>query len=86
MRPQSLILSLLAGSFLLAAAAPARADWDDWQRREAREYRHHVWVEQQRRRERAWREHEWREHHRYDGPQAYGVAPWRYSGGAFTRY
>jgi hypothetical protein len=50
---------LLAGAatlVTLAAAAPARADWDHdgWRRHEWRE---HEW------REHEWREHEWREHH-----------------------
>ena len=38
-------------SVVLTAAAPARADWDDWHHDR---WRHHEW-----------REHEWREHYRW---------------------
>lgn len=53
MRFRTLTVALIAAAIGLGALSPARADWDNWQRREWRE---HAW------RERAWREHQWREH------------------------
>jgi len=49
----------LAGAFLTAAAAPARADWDDW---------HHDWHHR-------WHDHDgwrWRERPYYAPPPYYG--------------
>jgi hypothetical protein len=68
----------LAGPFALATLAPARADDDDWRRREWREREHERDHDRYERREREWREHEWREHHPYGNAypyQSYSYAP-----------
>lgn len=64
----STALGALAVTVLMSAAAPARADGDDWRWRR-HEWREHGW------REHAWREHEWREHHWHPVYRPYVVAP-----------
>jgi hypothetical protein len=60
MRPRSLLFGLLAGSFLLATAAPVWADEDDWRH----EHNEH-----------AWQEHEWHEHHAWNNGYSYYSPP-----------
>lgn len=66
MRTRTLILAALGAVFVAGAVSPARADYDDWRRREWRE---HQW------RERAWREHQWREQAWRERHQPYYYAP-----------
>jgi hypothetical protein len=77
-RPLIRTLLLAVGTAALlsgVAAAPARADRDDWHGRH--EWREHAW------REHEWREHEWREHEwreRFWRPgYAWGYAPYGYA-------
>ena len=72
MRIRSIIMAALGAGFMVAAAAPAFADRDDWRRHEWRE---HAW------REREWREHEWREHHwrAYEPPVVVAPPPAYYA-------
>jgi len=62
MRPLSIMLAAAGAVSVLAVAAPARADWDDW-----RDYRRpdwndrwgdHAWQD------RGWRDNDWRERQR----------------------
>jgi hypothetical protein len=61
MRAQRIVLAAAGGLAVLAAAIPARADWDGWRR--------HEW------RERAWREREWQRHHWHQPGYAYVPPP-----------
>jgi hypothetical protein len=61
MRAQRIVLAAAAGLAVLAAAIPARADWDGWRR--------HEW------RERASREREWQRDHWHQPGYAYVPPP-----------
>ncbi len=60
MKTRSVVLAALGSVFIIGAAAPAFADYDDWRRHERREHQ--------------WREHEWRERHEYR-PTYYAPPP-----------
>jgi hypothetical protein len=82
MRAITAATATLAVFGVLAASAPARADWDDydggWRRHEWRE---HQW------RERQWQEQRWHEHERRERAwQAYAPPPVAYARpGYYTR-
>jgi hypothetical protein len=68
MRAHRIVLAAAGALSVLAAVAPARADWDHdgWRRREWREHE---------RREHEWREHEWRRHERHQPGYVYAPPP-----------
>ena len=95
MRIVPIVLAAVGIMGFVAAASPARADWDDhdgWRRQEGHEHggREHQWREQR------WRDHEWRERaYRgyappviYAPPPAYYYAPpqQRYYGGGYAGF
>ena len=61
MRIQRIVLAAAGALTVLAAAMPARADWDGWRRHEWREHE--------------WREHEWQRHESHRPGYVYGPAP-----------
>ncbi len=63
---QAALLALLATSAVVAATAPARADWDHGG---GHEWRDRDW------REHDWHEHEWGRFHRHEGPYRYLPPP-----------
>jgi hypothetical protein len=81
MKGLRLVLAAAGALTVLAATAPAHADWDHngWRRQEWREHE---------RRERAWREHEWRRHHMYRPGYVHGPPPppYRTPGAYYPRH
>lgn len=65
MKSRCLVLAALGSVFVLGAAAPAFADYDDWRRHERRDHE--------------WREHEWRERREHWRPTYYAPPPVYYA-------
>jgi hypothetical protein len=76
MRLCSIILAAAGAVSVLAAAAPARADWDDWG-----DSRRPGWNDHGR--DRGWRDRDWRDNQRgwNRGYYGYGYGPGYYSYG-----
>ena len=64
MKTRSVVLAALGAVFVLGAATPASADYDDWRNREWRE---HEWREQH-------HHHHWRQEY-YAPPRVYYAPP-----------